>query len=119
MKRNPLVPFFLIMIIGVGLMFLFSINGVDNAKQMASEKEGGGAKQETPSNPEDIYKSTCIGCHGDQYQGGTGPSLKGVGDRLSKAEIKEVITKGRGGMPANMVPANNADKMAEWVSKIK
>ncbi|MFC3882950.1 cytochrome c550 [Bacillus songklensis] len=119
MNRNPLAPFFLIMAVGLILMLVLAVNGVNNAKEIAAEKEGGGAKQEAAAKPEDVYKQTCIGCHGDQYQGGVGPSLKGVGDRLSKDQIKEVITKGRGAMPANLVPEDKADEMAEWLGTLK
>ncbi|WP_042458496.1 cytochrome c550 [Neobacillus dielmonensis] len=120
MKRNPVVPFVLIMVFGIGLMFLLSFKGVGDMKEIAKDKGGGNEKTEVAaSKPEDIYKSTCIGCHGDQYQGGMGPSLKGVGDRLSKDEIKQVITKGRGNMPANQVKPEQADMMADWLMKLK
>jgi cytochrome c550 len=119
MNRNPLAPFFLIMAAGLILMLVLAVNGVNNAKEIAAEKKGGGAKQEAPAKPEDIYKQSCIGCHGDQYQGGVGPALKGVGDHLSKDEIKAVITNGRGAMPSGLVPADKADEMAEWLGTLK
>ncbi|MEH7108650.1 MULTISPECIES: cytochrome c550 [Bacillaceae] len=121
MKRNPVIPFVLIMVFGIVLMFVLSFKGLGDSKEIAKDngKDGGEKTEVAASNPEDIYKSTCIGCHGDQYQGGVGPSLKGIGSKLSKDQIKEVITKGRGNMPPNMVSAENADKMADWVSKIK
>lgn len=46
-------------------------------------------------------------------------SLKGVGDRLSVDQIKEVITNGRGSMPGGLVPADQADAMAKWLSELK
>lgn len=121
MNRNPIVPFVVIMVFGIALMFGLSFKGLGDAKDSAKEKAGGGAKTETASatKPEDIYKSTCITCHGDQYQGVVGPSLKGVGSKLSKDQIKTIITKGRGNMPPNLVSEDKADAMAEWVSKIK
>ncbi|MED3562202.1 cytochrome c, partial [Bacillus xiapuensis] len=54
-----------------------------------------------------------------QYQGVVGPSLKGIGKKISKDEIIHVITKGKGNMPPNLVPQEQAQAMAEWVSKIK
>jgi cytochrome c550 len=48
-----------------------------------------------------------------------GPALKGVGDRLSKDEIKETITNGRGNMPAGLVKPEEADAMADWLANIK
>ncbi|MGG5255020.1 cytochrome c550 [Neobacillus sp. SM06] len=122
MNRNPIVPFVVIMVFGIALMFGLSFKGNSDAKSAAKEKgSGGNAKTETvsASKPEDIYKNTCITCHGDQYQGVVGPSLKGIGTKLSKDEIKTIITKGKGNMPPNLVSADKADAMAEWVSKIK
>ncbi|WP_462412246.1 cytochrome c550 [Neobacillus sp. Marseille-QA0830] len=119
MKRNPVVPFILIMVFGIGLMFILSFKGVGDSKELAKGDEGNEKTEVAASKPEDIYKSTCIACHGDQYQGGMGPSLKGVGDRLSKDEIKQVITKGRGNMPPNQVKAEQADMMADWLMKLK
>lgn len=121
MKRNPVIPFVLIMVFGIVLVFILSFKGLGDMKEMAKDKNGGGEKttETAATNPEDIYKSTCVGCHGDQYQGVVGPSLKGVGGKLTKAQIKDIITKGRGNMPPGLVKAEQADAMAEWVSKIK
>jgi cytochrome c550 len=120
MKRNPVIPFVLIMVFGIALMFVLSFRGLGDAKDVAKDKGAVSEKTEVAaSNPEDIYKSTCIGCHGDQYQGGVGPSLKGVGNQLKKDQIKEIITHGKGNMPPNMVKPEQADAMAEWISKIK
>ena len=122
MNRNPIVPFVIIMVFGIALMVGLSFKGNSDAKSAAKEKSGSGnAKTETvsASKPEDIYKSTCITCHGDQYQGVVGPSLKGIGSKLSKDEIKTIITKGKGNMPTNLVPQDKAEAMADWVSKIK
>jgi cytochrome c550 len=120
MNRNPVIPYILIFVFGIGLMFLLSFKGLGDMDELAKEKEGGNEQTETvAAKPEDIYTSSCIGCHGDAYQGGVGPALKGVGERLSKDEIKEVITKGRGNMPAGMVKPEQADAMADWLANIK
>ena len=121
MKRNPVVPFVIIMVFGIGLMFLLSFKGLGDMDEVANEGKGNEKTEVAASNPEDIYKSSCIACHGDAYQGGVGPALKGVGDHLSKDEIKNVIQNGRGGMPpqSGVVPAEKLDAMADWVSKIK
>lgn len=122
MNRNPIVPFVLIMVFGIGLMFFLSFKGLGDNKEITKEHEGGEepkTEEVASSNPEDLYKQSCIGCHGDAYQGGVGPALKGVGDRLSKDQIKEVITKGRGGMPPNMVAADQADAVADWLATLK
>ncbi|KZR60458.1 cytochrome c550 [Pseudobacillus badius] len=122
MKRNPIIPFLLIAVFGLGLIFFLSLQGLDNSKEMAKEEKGGEqAEGETAGafEPEGFYKQTCAGCHGGNFEGGAGPALKGVGGKLSKDEIKEILTNGKGAMPPGLVPAENADAMADWVSKIK
>lgn len=121
MNRNPIVPFILIMVFGIALMFFLSFKGLGDHEQLASDAEGGEEEaktEEVASNPEDIYKQTCAGCHGNQYEGGMGPSLKGIGK--SKDEIKEILLNGTpGGMPAGLVQGEQADAVAEWVSTLK
>ena len=122
MNRNPVMPFIIIMVFGIGLMFLLSFKGLGDAKDLAKEKEGGEKTEETESasaSPEDIYKQNCISCHGDAYQGGVGPALKGVGDRLSVDEVKNVITNGRGAMPSGLVEEQNIDAMAKYIHGLK
>jgi cytochrome c550 len=123
MKRNPVIPFVLIMGLGIVLVFFLSFKGLGDSKQLAKGNEkgtsGSDQAQTVSQKPEDIYKSTCIGCHGDQYQGGMGPSLKGVGKKVSKDQIKQYITQGKGNMPPGLVKPEQAEAMAEWVSKIQ
>jgi cytochrome c550 len=119
MNRNPVIPYILIFVFGIGLMFLLSFKGLGDMDELAKEKEGGTETEQVAKSPEEIYTGSCVGCHGDAYQGGMGPALTGVGDRLSKEEIIEVVTKGRGNMPAGMVKPEEADAMAEWLADIK
>ena len=97
MKRNPLIPFALIAVFGIALMFLFSFKGLGDSKELAKEKEGGTETTETvAAKPEDTYKSSCIGCHGGNYEGGMGPALTGVGDRLIRKQLRTswLVVKG-------------------------
>ncbi|AGK54950.1 cytochrome c550 [Bacillus sp. 1NLA3E] len=120
MNRNPIIPFVVIMVFGIGLMFLLSFKGLGDAKDLAEEKDGGGTKTETVAEkPEDIYQKSCIGCHGDQYQGGVGPKLKGVGTRRSDDEIKTIITKGKNAMPPGLVSEDKAPEMVKWLKTLK
>jgi cytochrome c550 len=119
MNRNPIFPFVLIMVIGIAAMFFLSFKGIGDSKDLAAELEGGGeeqAEEQVAANPEDIYKQSCIGCHGDSYQGGVGPALTGVGERHSKEEIADIVTNGKGSMPPGLVPAEKAAEMADWLS---
>ncbi|PFR26117.1 cytochrome C [Bacillus cereus] len=118
MKRNPLIPFALIAVIGIVIMFVFSFEGLHKSKELADAKNGGKPAQ-TASKPEDIVKQSCASCHGDQLQGAVGPNLQKVGGKLSKDEIKEVIVKGKGNMPPNLIPVDQASKVADWLAKKK
>lgn len=121
MNRNPIIPFVLIMVIGIGAMFLLSFKGIGDNEELAAELsgEGGETTEDTAqANPEEIYQQSCIGCHGDQYQGGAGPALTGVGDRLSQDEIVDILTNGKGAMPGGLVSGNET-AMAEWLSELQ
>ncbi|WP_144486563.1 cytochrome c550 [Bacillus pumilus] len=119
MKRNPLIPFLLIAILGIGLTFFLSMKGLKDEDKIASG--GQEQKQEETANatPEELYKQNCLSCHGENYEGGAGPALKGVGDKLEVADIKKKIQEGGNGMPAGLIPNEKLDEMSEWVSKIK
>ncbi|MDP4083484.1 MAG: cytochrome c [Bacillota bacterium] len=119
MKRNPIIPYILIMVFGIVLVFALSFKGLGDAKEMAKDKGGKQTEATTQTasaqTPDQIYKQTCIACHGDQYQGVVGPSLKGIGQKLSKAQIEDIVTHGKGNMPPNQVSAEMAPKMADWL----
>jgi cytochrome c550 len=120
MNRNPLIPFFIIMVFGIGLTLALSFKGLGDAKELAKEKKGGAKTEQTAEfTPEKFYQQTCSGCHGQNYEGGVGPSLKGVGQRLSLDQIKNIIQHGRGNMPSGLVPPDKADAMAKWLAKLK
>lgn len=118
MKRNPLVPYYLIMVLGLVLVFFLGIKGIGDAKEIAKEKEGGGEEQVEEFDPEQYAQQACISCHGENLEGtGAVPSLHGTG--LSKDEIADILTNGQGGMPGGLVPAENVDAMAEWVANLE
>ncbi len=123
MKRNPVIPFVVIMIFGIGLMFLFSFKGIGDSKEIAKELENGGKTEEPADSasaaPEDIYKQNCISCHGDAYQGGMGPALTGVGDRRSADEIKDIIINGKNSMPGGLVKEDQAENMVKFLQGLK
>ncbi|MGG0716463.1 cytochrome c550 [Robertmurraya massiliosenegalensis] len=121
MNRNPIIPFVLIMVFGVGLMFLMSFKGVGDMKEIAAEEENGGAETEdlASATPEELYQqSGCVSCHGGNYEGGMGPALTGVGDHLSQEEIQDILTNGKGSMPPGLVQGREAE-MAEWLAGLK
>ena len=59
----------------------------------AVRREGGA------TSGEDVYQQCCARCHGGAGEGGSGPAMEGVADRLDVDEHIAVVREGRGGMP--------------------
>ncbi|MBM7554742.1 cytochrome c550 [Thalassobacillus pellis] len=120
MRRNPVIPFAIIAVLGILTMFVISWVGVDQHKAIENGGKGGGEEQAASTDPEAIFKNNCASCHGADLSGGTGPNLQKVGSRYSKEQIKEIIINGKGqAMPAGLIPAEEAAIVAEWLSKKK
>lgn len=125
MTKNPIIPYILIMLFGIGLIFFLSVEGVKNSEEIASTEEhgeGGAEGGEEASagefDPEALAQQKCISCHGSSYEGqGAFPPL--VGTQLSEEEIADVLANGRGAMPAGLVPAENIEAMAAWVKSLE
>ncbi|MEK3890701.1 cytochrome c550 [Bacillus sp. FSL K6-3431] len=118
MKRNAIVPYILIMVLGLGLIFFLGIKGVGDSKEIAKEQEGG--QEETVAfEPEAYANKSCITCHGENLEGqGAVPNLHGTG--LSEEEVADILANGtEGGMPAGLVPAENVEEMAAWIAGLK
>ncbi|MGN1400770.1 MAG: cytochrome c550 [Bacillus sp. (in: firmicutes)] len=120
MNRSPIIPFVMIMVFGIVLVFGLSLKGLGDAKEMAKEAENGGSEEsseQASASPEEIYQQNCISCHGENYEGGMGPALTGVADKYSAEEIKDIIQNGTSnGMPGGLVAEENLDGMVEWLS---
>lgn len=69
---------------------------------------------------EAIYQKSCIGCHAADLSGNLGPNsdISAVGSRLSQDQIHEVISNGRGGMPAfkSQLSTDEIDALAAWLA---
>ncbi|MGH9191157.1 MAG: PQQ-binding-like beta-propeller repeat protein [Acidimicrobiales bacterium] len=62
----------------------------------AGESDGPG---DEATSGEAVYRESCATCHGGSGEGGSGPSLVGVDDRLSRAAHIDIVREGRGNMP--------------------
>jgi cytochrome c550 len=117
MNRNPLIPFALIAVLGIGAMFLFSFVGVDNMEEMAQDENPGETAE--PATPEELYAANCLACHGDQLQGVVGPKLANIGSEYDAEHIQGVILNGQGSMPPIAVDAEKAKALATWLAEKK
>ena len=64
-----------------------------------------------------VYGDICAACHGPDGQGGIGPGLVGVADRISVTETHGIVTAGEGRMPAwgNRLEADEVDAVVAHV----
>ena len=71
-----------------------SAGAVSGAGQAAADSANGVGAQ--------VYKTSCLMCHGEDLKGHppTFPSLVGVGERLTPEQITAQIHNGKGAMPA-------------------
>jgi outer membrane protein assembly factor BamB/cytochrome c5 len=80
-----------------GGLTAFRLDGSAGAEPDPAEGEESGEGGEVSG--EAVYRESCASCHGGSGEGGSGPSLVGVEDRLSRAEHIDIVREGRGGMP--------------------
>lgn len=85
-----------------------------------NDSDSSNANNDAAGNGEDLYQQSCIGCHGQNLEGASGPDLQEVGAKYSESEIEEIINNGLGnGMPGGLVNEEEAAAIAEWLSEKK
>lgn len=167
MKRNALMPFALIAVVGIVLIIALSIVGQDKYKELVKENGGeeqttaakedsaakedkadkkDAAKEEATDENKDAakddaaatedaaegetvavdadaakatLKTSCVACHGQNLEGGVGPSLNDVGSRLSADEIEEVLKNGRGAMPKGLIKGDDLENVVAYLAEQK
>ncbi|PID23795.1 cytochrome C [Sporosarcina sp. P7] len=120
MTKNPVVPFFLIFALGIGLVFFMSLYGLDQKKEIAGANEEGTEQTTEESantgefDAEAVAQQKCISCHGDGLAGGMGPALN---SSLDAKQAHDAIKNGVAGtaMPAGLVPDENIDEMVDYI----
>ncbi|SDI44727.1 c-type cytochrome [Natribacillus halophilus] len=83
-------------------------NGADNG----AEEEDNGETVDAGEGLE-LYEDNCLECHGEDFEGGTGPALDGY----SEDEVMTAIEEGPGSMPADLVTGEEADAVAQYVEE--
>jgi cytochrome c551 len=85
-----------------------------------------GAKQDAEpvgqvTQPEAVYKQSCISCHGADLQGISGPNLQKIGAKLDAAAIEAIIRNGKGAMPsmARGLSDEQIGALATWLAAKK
>lgn len=123
MKKNAVVPYAIIAVLGILTVIVISFIGINQREDIQQAEEGGGEQTEetqegeTSDDPEEIFSANCASCHGADLSGGAGPDLTQVGSSLSKEDIQDIIINGRGSMPAGMATNAEAEVLANWLSE--
>lgn len=117
MRNNPVVPYILIMVFGIGLIFFLSLHGTGNKEEIAADKNGDAATEESASDDGAALVQACTACHGGDLKGNIGPNLIGQ----DPDHIVEVLTKGIEGTPMTpgMKSEAEAKQIAEYISSLK
>ncbi|MBG9794013.1 menaquinol-cytochrome C reductase [Paenibacillus dendritiformis] len=68
-----------------------------------------------------MKKAGCLSCHATDLKGQSGPSLRGIGDTLTKDDILDILHNGKGNMPPMKDAATEEElnHIAEWLAKQK
>lgn len=132
MKKNPVIPYALIAVLGIVLVIVISVVGINQRDAMESDDDDADTEEQSDEDkgdedaeegdtddPEDIFEDNCASCHGDDLSGDMGPNLQEVGDRHSEDEIEDIIMNGKGDMPAGLVEEDEADTLADWLADKK
>ncbi|WP_126428701.1 cytochrome c551 [Brevibacillus marinus] len=88
----------------------------EQPSQNAPSADAGGFDAETA---EATYQQRCIGCHGQNLEGVSGPALKDVGARYTQEEILAILNNGKGAMPGGLVSGEEASNLAAWLAAKK
>ncbi len=125
MKRNPVIPYAIIGILGIVAMIILAGVGVSQMDEVKGgdteqgvEEEGGGGES-VAAGPEEIYQNNCSMCHGADLAGGAGPALDTIGSTLSSEDILSVIQNGQGIMQPNIIVGEEAQAVADWLAEHK
>ncbi|TDM12604.1 cytochrome c551 [Macrococcus lamae] len=66
-----------------------------------------------------FQQNTCVGCHGKDMEGASGPNLQKIGSKYSKEQILNIIKNGKGAMPKGQAEGKEAEQIADYLAKQK
>lgn len=102
------------------LSFLRSDSKDATLSRDSDKKELGNVALPMAPGTELVYQKNCAICHGDHMEGIPPffPSLRGAGDRLTSAQITELVRQGKGRMPAfteTRLSDSNLEKLLDYL----
>lgn len=103
-------------VFGTALVLGACGGGDDGGDESTGGEDGDGGTTETAA-AEEIFESNCATCHGADLSGESGPDLTSVGADYSSDEIVDIIQNGTGSMPAQDLPEEDAQAVADWLAE--
>ncbi|MRG86618.1 cytochrome c550 [Salinibacillus xinjiangensis] len=126
MKKNPVIPYAIIGVLGIVAMIILASVGANQMDEVRGEGEEGKASEEQSGgeavmDAETLFQNNCSMCHGADLAGsGSAPALNKVGSKYSAKEIADIINNGKGsGMPGGLVQPEQATALSEWLAEKK
>lgn len=124
MKKNPVVPYLLIIAFGLGLIFFMSLNGIDKKEEATKKAEEpkteqtDGKTEAAEPDAEAITTAKCISCHGEGLKGGMGPTLHGTG--LKADAVEKILNDGQAAMPGGILTdEKEVAAVAKYIADLK
>ncbi|MBU9722262.1 MULTISPECIES: c-type cytochrome [Bacillaceae] len=88
-------------------------NDADTGTEESAADVGEDVGTYDANNGEEVYVANCIGCHGGDLGGTSGPAIVGY----SYDEVKAAIVEGPGRMPGGLVPdEDELHDVSAWVA---
>jgi cytochrome c551 len=100
-------------------VILGACGGAEEPEEEATDTTEGTEGETKTADAEAIVNQSCIGCHGQNLEGGGGPNLTEVGAKYNKDEIKDILINGKGSMPSGILDEAEADVVAAWLAEKK
>jgi len=118
----------------VGVFYLTWAADHEHSANHAASKGGGAAggggssaaapaPADTSFTADALWKAqtSCMGCHGKDMEGGMGPNLQKIGEKLDATQIADIIKNGKPpAMPGGMIKDDaEIAKLAEYMASLK
>ncbi|KAB7706497.1 c-type cytochrome [Bacillus aerolatus] len=103
----------------IGSSMALAACGGGDGDDKANEGNNDAGTETANARGEEVYKQSCLSCHGENLEGAVGPALDKVGADHSKDDILNIIKNGQGQMPPNVVEGADAEAVAEWLATKK
>ncbi|SDI30469.1 c-type cytochrome [Natribacillus halophilus] len=94
-----------LVILGAAAFIIGGCNGEVDEKDSEETVDAGEGME--------LYEDSCIDCHGENFEGTTGPSIAGY----NEDEVLDAIEEGPGSMPEDLYTGEDAEAVAQYVEE--